>query len=463
MMMCVRAWWAAGAWLAAWAWVTASVPVVSERDKLLYIMMDGLRWDYVDQQDATVLPGFSRILQEGVRAEWTDPLFPSLSYPTWTTLSTGRYAETHDIVGNYFYDADAKDNFSLFDTASTGKPKWWTSEPIWTTAEKAGLRTAQFLWSRCDVPMDGVITEFCEPFVKIPGKEIFETNIQRALEKFDEGFDFVQVYTEHADNTGHNFGPESEEVRQAVRDLDDVLVQLMAGLEERGLVDSVNIVIVSDHGMTNTAPGNIERHEIDNYLDTSLVENVADKGAFTNIKVTAGNVDVVYAQVSQIPGVRAYKHVDIPDSFHYKDSPYIHDVILLADKGNFVLASHSDKQLPPRNDDFVYIGAHGYNPDEQDMKGVFFARGPAFLSGKVVAPIHVTDVYQVLTHVLALTPQPHNGTWARVEGIFRPDVSVHIGAAAAASSFLLPPMTLLPALLLVAWFTLLGVGYGRTW
>lgn len=448
-MACGRAlWWAL---VAAWLSMAAGRTVATEKDKLLYIMMDGLRWDYVDMQDPSVLPGFNRILREGVKAKWTNPLFPSLSYPTWTTLVTGRHAESHDIVGNYFYDPATGDKFSLFDDNSTGMAKWWTSEPIWTTAEKAGLRTAQFLWARCDVPIDGVTTHFCEHFVKIPGTEIFETNIQRALQKFDEGFEFVQVYTEDTDHNGHNYGPDSEEVRQAMRGFDGVLVQLMAGLEERGLLDRVNIVIVSDHGMTNTAPETTERHEIDDYLDTALVEHLADKGAFMNIKVTPGNVDAVYSQVSQIPGVRAYKHADIPDRFHYKDSPYIHDIILLADKGHFIMASHTDKQLPPRDDSFVYIGAHGYDPDEQDMKGVFFARGPAFVCGSVVEPIHVVDVYQVLTHVLHLTPQPHNGTWAHVQPIFRTDDSLCRGAAAS----LLPLPLTLPALLLTTWLLLM--------
>lgn len=42
----------------------------------------------------------------------------------------------------------------------------------------------------------------------------------------------------------------------------------------------------------------------------------------------------------------------------------------------------------------------------------------AFQKGKVIEPIHVVDVYQVLTHVLGLTPQPHNGTWSHVQDAF---------------------------------------------
>lgn len=45
------------------------------------------------------------------------------------------------------------------------------------------------------------------------------------------------MYTEHTDNTGHNKGPNSTEITQAVRDLDDVLMTLMDELEKRNLQD----------------------------------------------------------------------------------------------------------------------------------------------------------------------------------------------------------------------------------
>ena len=51
------------------------------------------------------------------------PIFPSISYPDWTTLITGLWAESHGIVGNYFYDGTEKDEFSLFDEDATGKTK----------------------------------------------------------------------------------------------------------------------------------------------------------------------------------------------------------------------------------------------------------------------------------------------------------------------------------------------------
>lgn len=54
------------------------------------LTLSSFRWDYVDQQkDKESLPGFRLLHKEGVRAKWVNPIFPSLSYASWTTLSTG--------------------------------------------------------------------------------------------------------------------------------------------------------------------------------------------------------------------------------------------------------------------------------------------------------------------------------------------------------------------------------------
>jgi len=151
------------------------------------------RYDYLSDQPASDLPGFTKFIQNGVKAEFVNPLYPSISYPTWTTLSTGLYAENHNIIGNYFYDPQDKTKFSLFDAETTGKRKWWNSEPLWISATKAGLKAALYLWSRCDVPYDNFLPDTCQKFTKIPGADIFRTNIDKALDKFEKGYDLVQV------------------------------------------------------------------------------------------------------------------------------------------------------------------------------------------------------------------------------------------------------------------------------
>merc|ERR1712137_1156852 len=101
---------------------------VADQKKLVVILLDGFRWDYIEQHKLNFLPGFRRMQEEGVRAKWVNPVFPSLSYPSWTTLSTGLNAENHNIIGNFFYDSNARNTFELFDRKSTSLIRWWEAE-----------------------------------------------------------------------------------------------------------------------------------------------------------------------------------------------------------------------------------------------------------------------------------------------------------------------------------------------
>ncbi len=48
-------------------------------------------------KDSKALPAFRQLHKEGVRAKWVNPIFPSLSYASWTTLSTGEISVLYAI------------------------------------------------------------------------------------------------------------------------------------------------------------------------------------------------------------------------------------------------------------------------------------------------------------------------------------------------------------------------------
>jgi ectonucleotide pyrophosphatase/phosphodiesterase family protein 6 len=93
------------------------------------------------------MDAFDEFLSEGIMAEWVEPVFPSLSYPGWTTIGTGLYPESHGILGNFMYDQRADAVFDLSHASSTKRPEWWqNAEPIWITASRKGRTTFQHLW-----------------------------------------------------------------------------------------------------------------------------------------------------------------------------------------------------------------------------------------------------------------------------------------------------------------------------
>ncbi|CAL4120316.1 unnamed protein product, partial [Meganyctiphanes norvegica] len=397
----------------------------SKENSIIFLYLRGSPWRHAILRK---LQSKAKPHREGVRAKWINPLFPSLSLPTWTSFSTGLYPENHGIVGNYIYDPVAKDFFSLDDSESMGQQKWWEAEPIWVTATNQGVKTALTLWSQCHVSYGGVLPAHCKPYVypTLDNPVKFQTlneDITKAIENLEKGYDLVQVYCEQPDYAGHAFGPDGDEMMQTIRHLDTAVTSMMNQLEATGLDSQVNVLIVSDHGMTDVGIDKVQHVDLDQYLNADLVEKIADNGAFFNIKVPTENIEQVYTQLSSIPGAVVFRHDDIPDELHFKNHKYIHDFIVKTKPGYWITGSrNTDKMLPPEY--HTYSGTHGYESKLQDMRGIFFAKGPDFENNKVIEAIDVVDVYQVLAHVLKVSPLPHNGTWSHVEPALRRGNSV---------------------------------------
>lgn len=74
--------------------LTALLPLPaasSAHRKLLVFLLDGFRFDYIDDSELEGLPGFRDIVNMGVKVDYMTPDFPSLSYPNYYTLMTGEY------------------------------------------------------------------------------------------------------------------------------------------------------------------------------------------------------------------------------------------------------------------------------------------------------------------------------------------------------------------------------------
>jgi len=60
------------------------------------------------------------------------------------------------------------------------------------------------------------------------------------------------VYFELVDSRGHDFGPNSEEVKDAIKAVDAQVVRVINALEEAG---DINLMMFSDHGMAERLGG----------------------------------------------------------------------------------------------------------------------------------------------------------------------------------------------------------------
>lgn len=79
------------------------------------------------------------------------------------------------------------------------------------------------------------------------------------------------LYFDEPDEVGHKFGPDSPEVAQAIQKVDSGLGYLRQRLNETNLLDKVNIIITSDHGMIAADKGFVN---IDNCIDSQWYSSV---------------------------------------------------------------------------------------------------------------------------------------------------------------------------------------------
>ena len=221
------------------AWICLSfllAGVVGHEERipsLILISFDGFRWDYLQKVNTKTL---SWLAKHGVSASVVNN-FVTKTFPNHYSIVTGRYEENHGLINNVMWDPLYKELF----TPSTVDPKWFNaSEPIWITNQKQGdgHLSAVINWVGGSVPFHGHKADFGPPYNKSIS---FKTRVDMVIEQLerDPPVNFVAVYFNEPDATGHVYGPNSKEVADAIMNLDHIAGYLVEELKKRNLFDQV--------------------------------------------------------------------------------------------------------------------------------------------------------------------------------------------------------------------------------
>lgn len=223
---------------------TTSSPSLSVPNKLLLILLDGARWDYIDKLPSSELPGFSRLRENGAYADALVPVFPTLSFVNYYSIMTGLYAESHGMVDNYMYDVRHDTEFLIGENPDQYYSYWWDDgEPLWITATKQGKRSYFWYWSGCEVNIRGHRPTFCSPYQSTPNPsapDVIHALNQAVAVLRNDSADIAGVYVELVDSHGHNYGPDSKEIIEAMKLVDGELVRLLDTLNE---TSDINLMI----------------------------------------------------------------------------------------------------------------------------------------------------------------------------------------------------------------------------
>ncbi|MEO7454872.1 MAG: ectonucleotide pyrophosphatase/phosphodiesterase [Gemmatimonadaceae bacterium] len=378
------------------------------RPYVVMVSFDAFRYDYIDRFSPAAFGG---IAAKGVRASSLIPSFPSKTFPNHYTLATGLYPGHHGIVGNAFFDPSRRRWYRLSDTSAVRDSSWYAGEPIWVTAERNGVKSGVYFWSGSEAAIGGVRPSYYTLYdAKVPNAARVDGVTSWLRKPAADRPHLVMIYFSDVDDTTHRYGPDAPQTAVAVTSVDNALRRLLDSIAVLPIRDSVNIVLVSDHGMTQIPPQQVL--PVSDLLaragvDTTHIE-VSDNGPTMSIWFGADSARLrrAHAVLDTSMGghARAYLRSETPERWHIRDNERAGDLLLVADEGYILERRGTDK--PPTR------GAHGYDPAVKDMHGIFLAAGPNVRALGTIPAFENVNVYPFLAAMLHLQAPRVDGSLA---------------------------------------------------
>lgn len=377
-----------------------AVATPARAQALVLISIDGFRADYLQ---LGLTPNLARIADEGVRAKWMNPSYPSLTFPNHYTLVTGLRPDHHGIVHNSMWD-DGLGTFRLSDRDAVGNSQWWGGEPIWVGAENAGLRTATMFWPGSEAEVRHVRPTRWHTF---DGAVSADARVDTVLGWLGEGDAtrprLVTLYFDQLDHAGHDFGPDSPQARDSIVAIDHAIGRLLDALAARDQLQHVDLIVVSDHGMATVPPG----HFI-SVTDMVAPEDaiVVSEGQSIGISPRPGHEERVARKLlGTHEKYDCWRKGELPPRWHYGANARVPAIVCQMHEGWDALFPEKAAKRPRQ----ASRGSHGFDPALPSMRAIFLARGPSFRSGVELPAFDNVDVYPLLARLIGITPAANDG------------------------------------------------------
>lgn len=351
---------------------------------ILFLTADGFRTDYVEWYDP---PNIKQLISQGVRILHATNVFPTLTTPNMTALVTGSYPRTTGVAANSQY---VKELDKIVEHPRDNK-----AETIAETLHQAGWTTAAVNHFMLDKRGSGIYLA--------PGYSDSEATTSAILDLLKRRkAQFVAAIYGVTDHAGHNHGPQSDQVKNAVLEIDAAIGRLVRGLKEQGIYEETVIVFSSDHGMSpfEVKPVSIEPAEALRKAGFNVATSNVQIKSDTEVVIIALGVRLIYFR--NLSPVRQEQAVKVLAA--------IKGVEVLDRKKLEALGCHNN-----RSGDLIVCPLPGYAMDHAGKSGglhgrfsernpILFFQGPGVKKGAIVEGAQNIDVVPTLLSLVHVTP-----------------------------------------------------------
>lgn len=412
---------------------------------VILLSIDGLRPEYYLSPDLYQLkiPHLRSLMTSGSYAQGMQGVYPTLTYPSHTTLVTGVRPARHGIVSNFLL------------TPSAGLLNWYLktadirSKTLWEAAKDKGLKTAIVTWpvsygAQVDylIPENLAATSDIKDLIRqgsTPG--LFEDldkqfgpvtllpfNDPKACLPLDSmTTDFAveilrrykpQLLLLHlldADHEQHATGIDTPQVLASFERIDGLIGKLIEAVRQAGMFNDTTFVIVGDHGFLRVhaaldfnalllEKGLISVDETGQIVQWSAF--VQGNGGAAAVYIGEGADKKVRATVEKLLRAEITAHyagivriVERDQLDRLGAFPGALMALEAADGYYFSLSPPKRRILNPAD---PLRGMHGYLPTNPQMATGFIASGSGVRQGIVIPSVRMIDVAPTIAALLRL-------------------------------------------------------------
>ncbi|TGD25065.1 alkaline phosphatase family protein [Companilactobacillus suantsaicola] len=248
---------------------------MSNNQHLIIISLDSLGFRDIDEHRSE-LPTLNKLVESGTWVKKVQGIYPTLTYPSHTSIITGQYPNVHGIVNNTKIQPERR------------SPDWfWYQKDVKSTtlydlAHEKGLKTAAFLWpvtagskityNLAEIFPNRIWTNQVLVSLKA-SSPLFILEMDKKYGKLRDGIKQPQLdefitacavdtienkqpnltllHLVDMDSMRHRYGVRSDEAMQALHRLDKHVKQVIDATKRAGTFEDTNFVILGDHYQIN--------------------------------------------------------------------------------------------------------------------------------------------------------------------------------------------------------------------
>lgn len=385
---------------------------------VVVITIDGFRPDfYLDTAWHTVQ--LQELKKKGVYAKGVNSVFPSMTYPSHTTIVTGVWPAKHGIYYNNMYEPAGE---SYWNNSSIKVPT------IWSAAQQKGLKTASLLWPvSADAPVmydipdiggmgDAIRDQFSQPagFIADLKKNVFDNasgidygkdhnvaNIAAYVIKKDQP-NLMTIHFFSADHYQHEQGRQGPLVKAAVADADSSVGIIIHALKDAGIWEKTVLIVTGDHGfldVTKSVQPNVWLANA-GLLDKAQFFSVSGSSYLylkdKNDTKTAAQVKEMLNRLSD-EEKKLFRIIDRKQLDAIGGNPEV--AFALSGENGASFGNKKSGEAVSAG----HGGSHGYFPDFREIRTGFIAYGPGIKQGGVIPEMNLRDITPVIAKLLNLS------------------------------------------------------------